>query len=109
MIIDNCAFTVVEVHQQCSTTLQLAHTHWLCCRNVKNIQKLNQRELELGVIGKKSWHDEYKDSAWVFIGGLPYDLTEGDIVCVFSQYDNFHFSRFVYCKKPVLNVYLQFW
>ncbi|KAK7090154.1 RNA-binding motif protein, X-linked 2-like [Littorina saxatilis] len=54
--------------------------------NVKNIQKLNQRELELGVIGKKSWHDEYKDSAWVFIGGLPFDLTEGDIVCVFSQY-----------------------
>ena len=55
------------------------------CRNTKNIQKLNQRVLELGIVGKKSWHDEYKDSAWVFIGGLPYDLSEGDIVCVFSQ------------------------
>ncbi|KAL8625541.1 hypothetical protein ACOMHN_014630 [Nucella lapillus] len=56
--------------------------------NAKNILKLNQRELDLGVTGKnkKSWHDEYKDSAWVFIGGLPYDLTEGDVVCVFSQY-----------------------
>ncbi|CAE1301712.1 RBMX2 [Acanthosepion pharaonis] len=54
--------------------------------NVKNTQKLNQRELELGLIGKKSWHDQYKDSAWIFVGGLPYDLTEGDIICVFSQY-----------------------
>ncbi len=26
------------------------------------------------------------DSAWIFIGGLPYDLSEGDIICVFSQY-----------------------
>lgn len=54
--------------------------------NVKNLQKLNQRELELGLTNKKSWHDQYKDSAWIFVGGLPYDLTEGDIVCVFSQY-----------------------
>ena len=28
----------------------------------------------------------YKDSAWIFIGGLNYDLSEGDIICVFSQY-----------------------
>ncbi|KAI8770620.1 RNA-binding motif protein, X-linked 2-like [Biomphalaria glabrata] len=54
--------------------------------NIKNLQKINERELELGIIGKKSWHDEYKDSAWIFIGGLPYDLSEGDIICVFSQY-----------------------
>lgn len=54
--------------------------------NVKNLQKVNERELELGLIGKKSWHDKYKDSAWIFIGGLPYDLTEGDVLCVFSQY-----------------------
>ncbi|CAL1543270.1 unnamed protein product [Lymnaea stagnalis] len=54
--------------------------------NIKNLQKLNERELELGIIGKKSWHDEYKESAWIFVGGLPFDLSEGDIVCVFSQY-----------------------
>ena len=29
---------------------------------------------------------QYSDSAWVFIGGLPYDLSEGDVICVFSQY-----------------------
>ena len=89
--------------------LQKCKTFWLCCRNVKNIQKLNQRELELGVIGKKSWHDEYKDSAWVFIGGLPYDLTEGDIVCVFSQYECFLFPYNSFTFRPMVNDYCQNW
>ncbi|XP_026737369.1 RNA-binding motif protein, X-linked 2-like [Trichoplusia ni] len=52
--------------------------------NVKNVLKLSERELSNK--SKTSWHDQYKDSAWVFVGGLPYDLTEGDIICVFSQY-----------------------
>ncbi|KAJ2952206.1 hypothetical protein O0L34_g4486 [Tuta absoluta] len=52
--------------------------------NVKNVLKLSERELAGN--SKSSWHDQYKDSAWIFIGGLPYDLTEGDIICVFSQY-----------------------
>lgn len=53
---------------------------------VKLINELNEREVQLGVAEKVSWHSEYKDSAWVFLGGLPYELTEGDIICVFSQY-----------------------
>ncbi|XP_064374041.1 RNA-binding motif protein, X-linked 2 [Dromaius novaehollandiae] len=53
---------------------------------VKLINELNAREAELGVQEAVSWHAEYKDSAWVFVGGLPYELTEGDIICVFSQY-----------------------
>lgn len=52
--------------------------------NVKNVTKLSESELTRG--GKSSWHDEYKDSAWIFVSGLPYDLSEGDIICVFSQY-----------------------
>merc|ERR1711872_45570 len=45
------------------------------------------RELEMGVAGtKNSWHQEFKDSAWVFMGGLPYQLTEGDVICMSSQY-----------------------
>jgi len=53
----------------------------------RNIMKMNDRELELGVAGtKNSWHSEYKDSAWVFLGGLPFELTEGDVICMFSQY-----------------------
>ncbi|KAH6940037.1 hypothetical protein HPB50_024486 [Hyalomma asiaticum] len=54
--------------------------------NVKNITKLNETELKLGVTEKTSWHKKYKDSAWIFVGGLDYQLTEGDVICVFSQY-----------------------
>jgi RNA-binding motif X-linked protein 2 len=52
---------------------------------VRNITKLSERELKYND-GKTSWHDEYRDSAWIFIGGLPFDLTEGDIIAIFSQY-----------------------
>ncbi|CAI4233114.1 unnamed protein product [Auanema sp. JU1783] len=56
--------------------------------NIKNQNRLNERELNLGIAGDlgKSWHQKYNDSAWVYIGGLPFDLTEGDIITVFSQY-----------------------
>ncbi|XP_037678609.1 RNA-binding motif protein, X-linked 2-like [Choloepus didactylus] len=53
---------------------------------VKLINELNEREVLLGVADKMSWHAEYKDSAWIFLGGLPCELTEGDIICVLSQY-----------------------
>uniref|UniRef100_A0A8C9LZH8 RNA-binding motif protein, X-linked 2 n=1 Tax=Piliocolobus tephrosceles TaxID=591936 RepID=A0A8C9LZH8_9PRIM len=53
---------------------------------VKLINELNEGEVKLGVADKVSWHSEYKDSTWIFLGGLPYELTEGDIICVFSQY-----------------------
>ncbi|KAL3970554.1 tRNA (adenine57-N1/adenine58-N1)-methyltransferase catalytic subunit [Sarotherodon galilaeus] len=53
---------------------------------VKLINELNEREASLGVNESVSWHSEYKDSAWIFVGGFPYELTEGDLICVFSQY-----------------------
>ncbi|TFY74417.1 hypothetical protein EWM64_g9595, partial [Hericium alpestre] len=52
---------------------------------VREISKINERELDLGLSGA-SWHDEYKDSAYIFAGGLPFDLTEGDVITIFSQY-----------------------
>jgi len=52
---------------------------------VKEINKINQAELDLGISGA-SWHDEYKDSAYIFVGGLHFDLTEGDVITIFSQY-----------------------
>lgn len=52
--------------------------------NMKNVLKLSEQELETNNI--TSWHDQYRDSAWIFVGGLPYDLSEGDIICIFSQY-----------------------
>ncbi|TMW46993.1 hypothetical protein DOY81_007926 [Sarcophaga bullata] len=52
---------------------------------MKNVTKLSQLELR-GNAGKGSWHDMYQNSAWIFVGGFPYNLSEGDIICVFSQY-----------------------
>ena len=52
--------------------------------NVKSIKQLSEFELKRNL--KTSWHDQYKDSAWIYIGGLPYNLTEGDVISVFSQY-----------------------
>ena len=38
------------------------------CSNVKAIQKLNETELKLGLDTKGSWHEQYKDSAYTFVG-----------------------------------------
>ncbi|XP_028322159.1 RNA-binding motif protein, X-linked 2 [Gouania willdenowi] len=53
---------------------------------VKLINELNEREADLGIKESVSWHNVYRDSAWIFVGGFPYELTEGDLICVFSQY-----------------------
>lgn len=54
---------------------------------IRLLNDLNDRELRMGIVGTKaSWHDQYKESAWIYAGGIPYELTEGDIICVFSQY-----------------------
>jgi len=55
--------------------------------NIKRLTAMNEQELSWGVAGTdKSWHRQYRDSAWIFAGGLPYDLTEGDLLAVFSQW-----------------------
>lgn len=33
-----------------------------------------------------SWHDEYKKSSYIFIANLNYEMNEGDIAIVFSQF-----------------------
>jgi RNA-binding motif X-linked protein 2 len=36
---------------------------------IREIERINERELELGIkVGHGSWHDEYADSAYVFLG-----------------------------------------
>lgn len=47
---------------------------------------MNSTEAALGISEEASWHAKYKDSAYIFIGGVPYDLTEGDLLAVFAQY-----------------------
>ncbi|KAF8397306.1 hypothetical protein HHK36_016219 [Tetracentron sinense] len=52
---------------------------------VKRIQNINSKEAALGISEDASWHAKYKESAYVFVGGIPFDLTEGDLLAVFSQ------------------------
>ncbi|KAJ6230339.1 RNA-binding motif protein [Anaeramoeba flamelloides] len=53
---------------------------------VRSIHELNEQELEMGLVGEASWHEDFKTSPYIFIGGLDERLTEGDIITVFSQY-----------------------
>ncbi|KAJ4367849.1 RNA-binding protein Cwf29 [Didymella sp. IMI 355093] len=54
--------------------------------SVRAIQQLNKRELEQGINPEGSWHTDYRDTAFVYIGGLAFELSEGDIITIFSQY-----------------------
>jgi RNA-binding motif X-linked protein 2 len=74
--------------------------------NVRNIENITNEELKAGIIAgitKGSWHDEYRNSSWVFVGGLSFELTEGDIICVMSQWgevEDIHYIRDKDTQKP---------
>ena len=64
---------------------------------VKEVERINAKDLAtqlradtVGNAGKwdddRSWHSQYKHSAYVYVGGLPYDLSEGDLIVIFSQF-----------------------
>ncbi|KAG9695453.1 RNA-binding domain-containing protein, partial [Aureobasidium melanogenum] len=53
---------------------------------IKQVQRLNERELEKIVPSNASWHTDYRDTAYIYVGGLNLDLSEGDIITIFSQY-----------------------
>lgn len=53
---------------------------------VREIKRIGEKELSMGLSADASWHAHYKNSAYVFVGGLPYELNEGDIITIFSQY-----------------------
>lgn len=46
-----------------------------------------------------SWHSDYKDTAYIYIGGLPFQLSEGDIITIFSQYGEPTFINLVRDKE----------
>lgn len=53
---------------------------------MKNTYQLNEKELSLGLIGKGSWHEEFKNSPYIYIGNLPLDITEQYIRSIFAQW-----------------------
>lgn len=59
---------------------------WNAMNVVREIERINRAEIAKGGGGAGSWHDQYKDSAYVFVGGLPSELTEGDVITIFSQF-----------------------
>ena len=52
---------------------------------VRDIQKANELELEKNISDAGSWHEQY-DSPHIFVGGLPFELNEGDLKTIFEQY-----------------------
>lgn len=52
----------------------------------KVIKNFTETELQKNIDNDASWHQDYKDSAYIFIGGLHFDMNEGDVSTVFSQY-----------------------
>ena len=59
-----------------SVLLPVSHAH----SNVKAIQKLNEMELRLGLDSKTSWHDDYKDNAYIFVGERKYTSADGSVL-----------------------------
>lgn len=82
---------------------------------IRAIQELNKKEIEQGMYAlgahpyrrallpyfttksictdipllsspNASWHVDYRDTAFIYFGGLPYELSEGDVITIFSQY-----------------------
>lgn len=44
---------------------------FICPNNskVKNVAQINEQELRAGLTGTKaSWHEQYKDSAYIYVG-----------------------------------------
>ena len=53
---------------------------------VREIERMNERELELGITSSASWHAQYAHSSYIFIASLVYSLTESDLLAIFSQF-----------------------
>jgi hypothetical protein len=64
---------------------------------VKEVERINAKDLATqlsattrGDAGtwdvSKSWHAAYSDSAYVYVGGLPQGLSEGDVSTVMAQW-----------------------
>ncbi len=64
---------------------------------INEILRINNLELEKGLTYTSgSWHSQYRNSSWVYAGNLPLNLTEGDVICILSQYgeiDDIHLVR----------------
>mmetsp|Transcript_13091 Transcript_13091/g.23547 ORF Transcript_13091/g.23547 Transcript_13091/m.23547 type:complete len:204 (-) Transcript_13091:3166-3777(-) len=65
--------------------------------NIRALQQLTSRELELGLAGGTgSWHEDYSHSHVIYIGGIDELITLSDLLTIFEQYgiiDEVHFPK----------------
>ncbi|EGW34998.1 uncharacterized protein SPAPADRAFT_58120 [Spathaspora passalidarum NRRL Y-27907] len=54
--------------------------------SIHKINQINQKELATNTSYKSSWHYDYRDTNYIYIGNIPSSLTAQDIVIIFSQY-----------------------
>lgn len=66
---------------------------------IQHIQRITQKELQSLTSLKASWHYDYRDSAFVFVGGLNYSINEGDLVTILSQFGEIVDCRLARDKK----------
>ncbi|KAF3986019.1 hypothetical protein FT663_04295 [Candidozyma haemuli var. vulneris] len=55
---------------------------------IHRINAINQKELENNVSDEASWHADYADTSYIYIGNLHESLKEKDLVTIFSQWGN---------------------
>ncbi|KAL2209949.1 RNA-binding domain-containing protein [Sarocladium strictum] len=66
---------------------------------IRAIQALNKKEIENGISPNASWHVDYRDTAYIYFGGLPYEMSEGDVITIFSQFGEPVFLKLVRDKE----------
>lgn len=56
--------------------------------SIHKINAINQQELDNNVSDSASWHADYSDTPYIYIGNLEESLKEKDILAIFAQYGN---------------------
>jgi RNA-binding motif X-linked protein 2 len=67
--------------------------------SIRQTQALNKAELDNCTPPSASWHRDYSDTAFIYIGGLDTQLSEGDVITIFSQYGEPVFLNLVRDKE----------
>lgn len=70
---------------------QLTEVAWFT--KVKLVAERNEREADAAAVARAARCSKCRDSAWVFLGGLPYERTEGKSPVCSSGWEKFTRDR----------------
>lgn len=54
--------------------------------NIRSRQRQRENEVINGIPNSASYHTDYRNSAYIYAGQLSFNLTEGDLLAIFSEY-----------------------